>query len=137
MKKEQLHKVFSVAMAILVLLSTISLTVVKHYCGDNLIDVAVFTEVEKCGMEMKDHTQALVEKKSCCKDEVEVVQGQDNLNTSDFDKLDFGQKVFLSSFVYSYINLFQGETKANVPHEYYTPPSLIADMQVLNQVFII
>lgn len=137
MKEKRAYKIFSMALAILVLFSTISLTVEKHYCGSNLVDVAVFSKVEKCDSEMRAHTETSVQKKSCCTDEVEVVLGQEELNTSSLDDLDYGQKIFLSSFVYSYIDLFKGETKGLVHHKYYISPSLIVDIQVLNQVFII
>ena len=45
------HKIFSVTLALLVLMSTLSFTVEKHFCGDVLVDVSVFTETQKCGME--------------------------------------------------------------------------------------
>ena len=48
MIKQWLHKVFSISMALLVLFSTISFTVEKHYCGDFLIDTDVFSQVKKC-----------------------------------------------------------------------------------------
>ena len=41
-------------LALLVLFSTVSFTIEKHFCGDILVDVAVFTEVEKCAMEAEE-----------------------------------------------------------------------------------
>ena len=61
-------------MALLVLLSTVSFTVEKHFCGDVLIDTAVFTEAQKCMMEAFEMEQALITKKNCCKDELEVIK---------------------------------------------------------------
>ena len=46
-----LHKIFSLSMALLVLMSTVSVTIEKHFCGDHLVDVAIFSDAEKCGME--------------------------------------------------------------------------------------
>ncbi len=40
-------------MAIVVLLSTMSFTLDMHYCGDTLVDIAVFKKAETCGMEMQ------------------------------------------------------------------------------------
>lgn len=119
-------------MAVLVLFSTVSFTVEKHFCGDNLIDVAIFTEAKKCGDNME-----LTSKKSCCKDEVEVVKGQDELKFSSFEDLDFSQQVFITSFAIVYSNLFESLPKQIIPFKDYSPPNLVVDIQVLDQVFII
>ncbi len=97
-----------------------------------LVDVSVFTEAEKCAME----TQEMAMKKSCCKDEVDVVEGQDELLKT-FHDFDFEQQQFLISFVYSFINLFEGEPKKVIPHKDYSPPNLVKDIIVLDQVFLI
>ncbi|SDR96472.1 hypothetical protein SAMN04515667_1097 [Formosa sp. Hel1_31_208] len=120
-------------MAILVLLSTVSFAVEKHYCGDVLIDVAVFGDVKKCSSEAFETPM----KKGCCKDKVEIVKGQDDLKQNTFDTLDTNEQLVLISFVYSYQNLFEVFPKLIIPHKDYSPPNLFADIQVRNQVFII
>ncbi len=120
-------------LALLVLFSTVSFTIEKHYCGDVLVDVSVFSEVEKCGMEAME----ILLKKGCCKDEVNVVKGQDELKVSTFDDLDFEQQQFITSFAYSYIDGFESLSKQIIPHKNYSPPNLVYDIQVLDQVFII
>lgn len=119
-------------MACLVLLSTVSFTVEKHYCGDTLIDSAVFTEAQGCGMEMSS-----TDKKQCCKEELEIVKGQDKLKLSKFEELPLVHKVFITSLVYSVLDLFETVGKEIIPHKDYSPPNLVADIQVLDQVFII
>lgn len=119
-------------MAILVMFSTVSFTVEKHYCAGNLIDVAIFSEVEKCGDNMEEASI-----KSCCKDEVEVVKGQDELKFSSFEDLDFDKQIFISVFFYSYANLYESLPKQIIPFKDYSPPNLICDIQVRDQVFII
>lgn len=131
--KQFLHKVFSTLLAFLVLLSTVSFTIEKHFCGDILVDVSLFSEAEKCGME----TLEIQMKKTCCKYEVDVVKGQDELKFSSFDDLEFEHQQFLASFVYSYINLFEGLPNQIIPHKDYSPPNLVADIQVLNGTFLI
>ena len=124
-------------MAFLVLFSTISFTVEKHYCGNNLIDVAIFTKAENCGMDMEISDMSTLEKKHCCKDEVEIVKGQDKLKKVSFEDIKFDQQLFLASLIYSYINLFEGLSEQVVPHKDYSPPNLVSDIQVLDQVFLI
>ena len=133
MLKQLLHKGFSISLALIVLFSTVSFTIEKHYCGDVLVDVSVFYEAEKCGME----AMGLAQKKSCCKDEIDIVEGQDELKISSFEDLEFEKQQFLSAFIYSYINGFESLPKQTIPHKDYTPPNLVADIQVLDQVFII
>ncbi|ALJ05115.1 hypothetical protein APS56_08250 [Pseudalgibacter alginicilyticus] len=133
MQKHYSHKIFSIALSFLVLASTVSFTIEKHFCGDVLVDISVFTEAEKCAMEAME----ILNKKTCCKDEIDVIQGQNELKFSNFEDLDFHQQEFLAAFTYSYLNLFEGTSKQSNPHKNYSPPNLITDIQVLDQVFII
>lgn len=132
MIKQLLHKVFSVSLALIVLCSTVSFTIDKHFCGDTLIDVSVFSEADKCKMDGESITKTL-----CCTDQTEVVVGQDELIVKTFDDLDFDQQVFVAFFTSFYINLFEGLPQLVIPHKDYTPPNLVADIQVLDQVFLI
>lgn len=133
MLKTALHKLFSSLLALMVLFSTVSFTIEKHYCGDVLVDASMFTEAEKCGMEALE----ILQKKSCCKDEVDVVEGQDELKLSSFEDLDLEQQQFLVAYTYAYINGFVGLPKETIPHKDYSPPNLVFDIQVLDQVFLI
>ena len=119
-------------MVLLVLFSTVSFTIEKHFCGDVLVDVSYFVEGDKCAMEAEE----IAQKKSCCKDEVDVVEGQNELQLQSFDDFDIHTE-FLATFVYTYINLFEGLPKQVFPHKDYSPPNLVADIQVLDQVFLI
>lgn len=136
MYKSIIHKTFSMAMAFLVLLSTISFTVEKHFCGDVLIDIAIFSKADPCCDEGAV-TLTFAESKSCCKDQLEVVKGQDNLKKTTFEDFQFDQQVFITTLYYSYLNLFEGLPEQIIPHKDYSPPNLVTDIQVLDQVFLI
>ncbi|KAA5826289.1 hypothetical protein FPF71_05595 [Algibacter amylolyticus] len=133
MIKVLLHKSFSALMALLVLFSTVSFTIEKHFCGDVLVDVSMFADAEKCEMEALE----VLLKKTCCKDEIDVFKGQDELTVSTFEDLDFEKQQFLAAFTYSYIDCFASLPKQTIPHKDYSPPNLVTDIQVLDQVFII
>lgn len=137
MLKRVFHKVLSLTMAMLLLLSTASFTVEKHFCGDILIDVAVFSTAEKCKMEAFEIELEKITKVPCCKDVLDVVEGQDHLTIKTFDDLDDEQQQFLWAFTYAYQVLFETLPKQHNPHKYYSPPNLIVDIQVLDQVFLI
>lgn len=130
--KQFFYKGFSALMALLVLFSTVSFTIEKHFCGDVLVDVSVFVEAEKCGMEALE-----IRKKTCCKDEIAIVKGQDELKVSVFEDLNFEKQQFVALFTYSFISLFENLSKQIVLHKDYSPPNLVYDIQVLDQVFII
>ena len=124
-------------MSLLVLFSTVSFTVEKHYCGDALIDISVFSEVERCASEAYEIELEKITKKSCCKDVVDLVEGQDELQKTSFDDLDLDQQLFLDIYFQSYKNLFEGLPQHLIPHKNYSPPNLVFDIQVLDQVFLI
>lgn len=139
MKFTGLHKGISVALSLLVLFSTLSLTIKKHFCGDVLVDVAVFTKVDKCCDDdyTKDNIDLEDLKKTCCKDEIEVIDGVDRMATKSFDDLDDLQKQVLVAYAYSYINLLQGLQNFVIPHKDYSPPLIAKDIQVLNETYLI
>ena len=125
----------SSSLALLVLMSTFSFTVDKHFCGSMLVDKAVFSKADTCGMEMASEANDLA-KDSCCTNEKVAVEGQDELKVS-FESLDLEQQVFLASFTWSYLNLFEGLPTQIIPFKDYSPPLLVSDIQLLDRVFLI
>lgn len=137
--KHVFHKILSTLMAVVVLFSTTSFTIDMHYCGDSLIDTAIFHKAKACGMEMqkaKPTSDCSITKKVCCKDVVTQHKGQDELTIS-VDNLSLDQQIFLASFTYSYINLFKGLDNNNTPFKHYTPPLVVKDIHVLDEVYLI
>ncbi len=133
MLKLFLHKTLAALLTLLVLFSTVSFTVEKHYCGTNLVDIAVFSKVKSCTTEAIQ----IFQKKSCCSDEVDVVKGQDELKVGGFDDLDLKNQQFIIAYTFNYTSWFKSLPKQIIPNKGYSPPNLVADIQVLDQVFII
>ena len=137
--KQIFTKILSILMAFVVLLSTMSFTINEHYCGDFLVDSALFSKAESCGMEMENpspNRDCSVEKSNCCKDVFTQFNGQNELN-SDLSSLTFNQQVFVASFIDSYLNLFEGFEKDSNPFKEYSPPFIVKDIQVLDEVYLI
>src|SRR5690625_3966922 len=133
------RNIVSLSMAFLMLASTTSFTVDKHFCGKMLMDLAIFSDAESCGMEMHSHPEGdscAMDVDPCCSDQTVAVEGQDELRVS-FDSLNFDQQLFLTSFIYSNLNLFEGLPQQVFPFSHYTPPLLVSDIQILDQVFLI
>ncbi len=138
--KQLSHKIMASFMAVVVLVTTTSFTINMHYCGDDLVDFSFVRQVKTCGMEKGQTTlgcQKLdAKKKSCCSDKQLVVEGQDDFKST-LSILNFEQQVFVASFVYSYLSLFQGIESLKVPFVDYPPPFLEKNVQVLHQTFLI
>jgi hypothetical protein len=128
----------SLAMAFVVLFSTMSFTVNMHYCGDTLVETAVFQKTKGCGMEMeKPSTEGCsIAKKNCCDDKQLTIEGQDELQLQ-VDKISFEQQVLIASFVYTYINLFEGLEKNVSSYEEYKPPLVIRQLYKIDETYLI
>lgn len=121
-------------MAFVVLFSTLSFTIESHYCGNNLIDTAVFTKAKACNGDFVDNVPV---KEGCCKNEVDVIKGQDKLKLNSFDDLNTVQQLVFTTYVYTYNTLFISLPKQTTPHKEYIPPNLIYDIHVLDETFLI
>jgi hypothetical protein len=115
----------------------LSFTIEKHFCGDTLIDVAVFSEVKKCNEDASGFINEDIVEKTCCKDKIDVVKGQDEVIIKTSKDLELYHQLFIAALAYSYKNLFEGLPQLVIPHKDYSPPTLIIDRQVVDQVFLI
>jgi hypothetical protein len=135
--KEFFRNITTVFLAVLVLLSTMSFTINKHFCGDHLVSTSVYLKAKSCGMDNPQNNEKDCEtiKKNCCNEEVQLIEGQEDLklDLTDLDK----QQHFIHYIVLSYIDLFEGLEKHIVPYKHYKPPLVVKDIQLLDEVFLI
>src|SRR5210317_1094000 len=136
--KKVFHKIMSLFLAFVVLFSTMSFTVNMHYCGDTLVETAIFKKAKGCGMEMeKPSTEGCsITKKNCCDDEQLAIEGQDELQLQ-VDKITFEQQLFIASFVYTYINLFEGYNEDINSFREYKPPLVKRRIYKLDETYLI
>ncbi|KJD34510.1 hypothetical protein PK35_01590 [Tamlana nanhaiensis] len=125
-------------MAFVVLITTMSFTVNMHYCGETLVETTVFQKAEGCGMEMQKPStdNCAVTTKSCCADKKLTIEGQNELQHS-VDKITFDQQVFIASFIYTYIKLFEGERITNTSFDAYKPPLVSRQIFKLDETYLI
>ena len=125
-------------MAIVVLFSTMSFTIDMHYCGDTLVDTAIFNKVDTCGMETENPATnaCAVIKDNCCSNEQIAMDGQDELKTS-FDSLSKDQQILTATFIYAYINLFEGFDENTIAYSEYPPPPLVKAIYKLDETYLI
>ena len=137
--KNCLHKITSLFLALLVLGSTMSFTVDKHFCGDHLIDVAIFGEASSCLMMQAidaKYGKDTYKKMDCCKNEQTVFEGQDELKMQ-FDQFTADQIIFLKAFTYSYAYIFSEVDYHTLSFTIHPPPLIIADYQVAYNQYLI
>ena len=128
-------KLTSALLAFLVLFSTFSFTVESHYCGGLLMDISVIGETKDCGMKVE---QSMTAKKiNCCKDEVIITEGQDELHPASFDTLKFKKQQFLTTFYSSNLNLFKEESTRSIIYKVFHRPDIPIDYQIKYQSFLI
>ena len=125
-------------MAIVVLFSTMSFTIDMHYCGDTLVDTAVFNKAHTCGMEMQNPAtkECSITKKNCCSDVQIAIDGQNELQPS-FNSLSKDQRTFVASFLYAYINLFEGLDENIISYRDYSPPLVVKTIYKLDETYLI
>ncbi|WKB82272.1 hypothetical protein QYR09_04390 [Cellulophaga lytica] len=133
--KQLLHKITTFALAFLVLISTVSFAVEKHFCCGELVSVSVYPEDFGCGESAFIQTENTTED-SCCKGILEAVKGQDRLTFSTDKK----EKVITQYVVTSILNLVTSNVSVleqKTSEKKYAPPLLVQNIQVAHQVFII
>jgi len=125
-------------MALLVFFSTFSFTIESHFCGDILVDIAIFSEAESCGMDMNHSTSSEenITKNNCCSETVITIDGDDEFTTT-FEGLTFEQQTFVATFVYTYINLFEVNEENSTSFLDYSPPLVVKDIQLLDEQYLI
>lgn len=139
MENKFFHKIFSLSLAILILVSTSSFTIEKHFCEGFLINFSLFNNLEKCDdIPCADKCQnENITDADCCSDVIDVVEGQDVFPAKDFDDLDYNQQVFLFAFTVSFNELFTFTSVSKTRYKNYSSPFLITNKLVDHQTFLI
>lgn len=137
--KQVIHKISSFLMAFVVLFSTMSFTIDMHYCGNTLVDTAIFHQVKTCGMETlapSNADECAITKNNCCSDQQIAVEGQDELQLS-YNTVTIEQQKIVASFDYIYIALFEGLDKNVSLYEEYKPPLVIRCIYKIDETYLI
>lgn len=139
MKPTKWHKILSLTMVLPVVLASLSVTINKHYCGTNLVDISVVSKVESCckiKIPVEDDTLKFSENR-CCSNVSLFVEGFDNYPTITTTS-DISTSV-ISVVMLSFYNSLELRLNSQLApfNSTYRPPPLIVDVQVRNQVFLI
>ena len=134
-------KIATFFLAIFMLFSTSSFAVDMHFCCNKLVDMAFFSKAESCKdiAQHKNNTSkqcTSIQEKDCCDNHTLIKKGDDAFkksnNISENETL-----VFLNTFFYTYINLFEGLENNVISFQAYRPPLLSTDIILVNETFLI
>ncbi len=141
--KQFFTKITSFLMAFVVLFSTMGFTISEHYCGDILVETAIFQKAKTCGMDsdnyLKQETASedcSIKRKKCCSEKQTVVEGQDELKIS-FNNLTIDQQFAIVSVVYTYFNVFEIIKEEPSSFNDYPPPLIVRHIFKLDESYLI
>ncbi len=77
-----------------------------------------------------------LQEKDCCSNQSFVKTGDDTIKNAN-TQLEAESIIFLNTFFYVYVNLFEGLEKNIVPFKQYRPPLLSRDIQILHETYLI
>ncbi|SEB67569.1 hypothetical protein SAMN04489761_1410 [Tenacibaculum sp. MAR_2009_124] len=135
------QKISSIFLAILLILSTVSFTVEKHFCGDSLVNISFLGDVGACEDDPDDDcadSSMTIEEDSCCKNEITYLEGQHEVNKETADKSLFSKEknvAVLNKNKLLYVCTTFHYNK--VLRRRYIPPRITRNIQLLYEVFII
>lgn len=136
--QQAFRQILSFILALIVMTSTLSFSISKHYCSNILVDTAVIQPAKTCGMhdQNQDKPDKHQDEKSCCDDEVKLVEGQDELKISTIDfSLELPAEITVFSLIYVFPEIYTN--KPDTIFNVYEPPEYECNLQLLHQVFLI
>jgi len=132
------RQIASLSLALIVMMSTLSFTISKHYCSNILVDTAIVQPAKTCGMHDKDHDkkERHDKKDDCCDENLKLIEGQDELKVSNLDfNLEIPVQIAVFTLIYIFPEIYT--FKAKPAFSIYQPPEYACDFQILHQVFLI
>lgn len=136
-----MKKLFSISIALLMLLSGLQLTISRHYCGGELADskVSVLGQIASCGMESAtdectqpgNHLES-----SCCNNKISVYGVDHNYSPSFTEFKVFSQTVLQVFTIPENITLHSITPLSQLDSDVSPPGSLLANAVSLSKICV-
>lgn len=125
-------------MVLIMLGSTTSWTVEKHYCMGHLVDIAWFVDAEDCGMNMvlAESDIEMPDEMSCCANEIIHLDGQDEVKLN-FNPIDLHEQTPYLLITYVWVTFYQDYPVKKPIQHIHPPPILVKDILLLDEVLLI
>ena len=137
-----INKILALILAFIVVFSSLSFTVEKHICMDEVTEVSFFTGADSCEMQGDDCTTEesgqtnSFDDQDCCNDIHELIPGN-QIEQQAIDSFEISQVAFVFTYASTYLNLFEDNRECIPFTNYSSPPIIDRDIQVLYQSFLI
>ncbi|MEQ8624448.1 MAG: hypothetical protein RJQ00_06320 [Vicingaceae bacterium] len=106
-----------------------------HYCGQTIVDVALFSDAEPCPMDTGMNNE--VKQAPCCSDRQIIIEGEDYLSCKPFEKQEVEKVEILLADLQFPIELLVEKEQSISLLEHYTPPLIERDITVAVQSFLL
>ncbi len=137
----------SLFLALLVLVSTQSYSINLHYCGSILVEKSFVKPAKKCAMHQEIapacgmHNNATQprekQQKSCCDDEFEIIEGQDEIKLQE-SSIQLPSPTFVAAYIFAFHYVPSSVDNGKNSSEYHSPPPLFQrDVHAFFQVYLI
>ncbi len=136
--KKVVHKILAVFMVTILMVSTTSFSIYKHFCGENLVNVSRYTQIDNCCEAEKKHKplpNLNFSEEDCCKNKTEITPQLTFENTKS-SKLIISQVIFITSFYQTFIEQKEKNSQTDF-YNNFSPPEIVYNKQVQYQNFLI
>ncbi len=134
-----MKKLMAISLALVLLTSNIGLAMVTHYCGGQAVksQLTIGHGNLGCGMDMRTSSEQSKavdnESSGCCENQYQSFEIED-----DYSLLQLSLNLdFIAAFVHSFLEIVLVPGQQHPQYAHYSPPLLLRDIHILNQVFII
>jgi hypothetical protein len=136
--KHLFNKIVSIFLSLLILFTTTSFALSLHYCCNELVDIGFFNNASSCKILITEKEipskVCTFEKETCCLERAIFHEGNETVQKTSLI-LTTAPFVFLNPSVNIYI--FESLKKDFTPFKDYSPPYLITDIHIINNIFLI
>lgn len=130
-----MKKTFAVLLSLIVLLSSLNFSLSAHYCGQTIVDVALFGKAEACPMAAEMNCDS--EEAPCCADRNIIIEGEEYLSSKSFEKQTIEKVELLLAQLDFPIELLLEEKQTRYFSRTYTPPLIEQDITLAVQSFLL
>jgi len=138
--QKTLFPILSVFLALVVLLSTTTITINKHFCHGKLVDTVILKESKGCNTadDSTSKKPCKTVKKHCCDDQQLVFEGLDHVQFEKYVPKVKQPNVLVAVYFQKHTINFTRNLKYVVPSYFnYEPPPLVRPIYQLDEVFLI
>lgn len=124
-------------MALVVLLSSFSLSFNKHICGDEVTAISLLTHIEKCEMKQMQTLQKGCHQAVPCCDDQTVLIDNDFEKTPALQSLSFEKQLYFIAYVFHFPFVLKEIQKPANTLLLRHPPPTSEDIIILHETFLI